>query len=160
MKSRTVVKKVKKHLFVVVVLSALFMLSIVLFVGRPADCLGGYRDDMTIKAGSYSLIAERADTDQSRQTGLSDHECIPEKTGMLFVFEKADLHGIWMKDMNFPIDILWIDSTKKIIHIEENVDPNTYPKVFYPPTPASYVLEVASGEVERAGLKLSDQLSW
>jgi uncharacterized membrane protein (UPF0127 family) len=135
-------------------------LLVTVFVYRPKDCLGGYRDDMTIRAGSYSLIAERADTDQSRQTGLSGRKCIPEKTGMLFVFDKADLHGIWMKDMNFPIDILWIDSTKKIIHIEENVDPNTYPKVSYPPTPASYVLEVASGEVESAGLKLSDQLSW
>ncbi len=153
-------EKTKSALNLVAVLLVIGLVGATLFVNRPKDCLGGYRDDMTIKAGSYSLIAERADTDQSRQTGLSGHECIPEKTGMLFVFEKADLHGIWMKDMNFPIDILWIDSTKKIIHIEENVDPNTYPKVFYPPTPASYVLEVASGEVERAGLKLSDQLSW
>ena len=135
-------------------------LLVSVFVYRPKDCLGGYRDDMTIQVGSYSVITERADTVQSRQTGLSGRECIPEKTGMLFVFERAELHGIWMKDMNFPIDILWLDSAKKIIHIEENVDPNTYPKVFYPPTPASYVLEMSSGTVKNTELKLSNQLSW
>lgn len=154
------IEKTKSALSLLVALLLIVTLGLILFVNRPKDCIGGYRDDMTISFGSQTVIAERADTDESRQIGLSNRICIPEKTGMLFVFDQAGIHGIWMKDMNFPIDIVWLDSTKKIIHIEENVDPNTYPNVFYPSTPAKYVLEISSGAIKRADLKLSDQLSW
>lgn len=135
-------------------------LLVAVFIHRPKDCLEGYREDLTIRSGSYSMIVERTDSALARQTGLSGRKCIFEKTGMLFVFDQPDFHGIWMKDMNFPIDILWLDSTKKIVHIEKEVDPNTFDKVFYPSTPASYVLEISAGEVDRAGFALSDQLSW
>ena len=102
-------EKTKSALNLVAVLLVIGLVGATLFVNRPKDCLGGYRDDMTIMAGSYSLIAERADTDQSRQTGLSGHECIPEKTGMLFVFEKEAIYPFWMKNTLIPLDMIWID---------------------------------------------------
>jgi len=64
---------------------------------------------------------------------------------MLFVFENPGIHGIWMKDMKFPIDIIWLDKDMSVISKELNVSPDTYPQVFYPSREAYYVLEVKAG---------------
>ena len=52
--------------------------------------------------------------------GLAVKNQLKENEAMLFVFEKPGKHSFWMKDMKFPIDIIWLDSTGKIVHIEEN----------------------------------------
>lgn len=99
----------------------------------------------TLTIGPTTVQVEVADTDEERTLGLSGRESLVENSGLLFVFETEGYHGIWMKDMNFPIDIAWLDKNKKIIHIEHNVSPETYPKVFNPPTPSLYVLETNAG---------------
>lgn len=72
---------------------------------------------------------------------------------MLFVFDKEDTWGIWMKDMQFAIDIIWADRTGTIITIARNVTPDTYPQAFYASEPrAIYVLEVPAGFTERQGI--------
>jgi uncharacterized protein len=48
------------------------------------------------------------------------------------VFDREGYQGFWMKEMNFPIDIVWLNKDKKIVHIEHNVSPDTYPKIFNP----------------------------
>ena len=93
-----------------------------------------------------------------RARGLSGRSNLPNNTGMWFVFNSDDYHGIWMKDMNFSIDIIWVDSFMKIVHIEENVSPDTYPHVFKPNITSRYVLEVPAGYVQRSGIKISDQI--
>jgi len=139
---------------------AILVLVAILFANRHKDCIGGYRKDATIMIDSYAVISERADTNEARQTGLSNRACIPEHTGMLFVFDKSDLHGIWMKDMNFVIDVLWLDSTKKVVHLEKYMPPDSYPAVYYPKDPALYVLELRSGSVDGENITVGQQLSW
>lgn len=97
---------------------------------------------IVVQIGEVEIIAEVSDTRSEQIKGLSGRASIGKMEGMLFVFEELGRHGIWMKDMNFPIDILWLDEDKKIIHIEENVSPDTYPTVFRPDGEALYVLEV------------------
>lgn len=79
-----------------------------------------------------------------RERGLSGRNSLNKNEGMLFVFKSPDMYGFWMKDMKFSIDIVWIENNK-VIFIEKNVSPNTYPKVFYPKDKASVVLELPSG---------------
>ena len=64
---------------------------------------------------------------------------------MLFVLDTPSIQGVWMKDMEFSIDIIWIDENKKIITIARDVAPVTYPQVFYPTELAKYILEVPAG---------------
>ena len=97
-----------------------------------------------------------ADTDASRVQGLSGKYFLPSNTSMLFVFDKPDIYGIWMKDMNFPLDIVWLDKNKVVVHSLSRVDPSTYPHVFYPSKPASYVLELRAGFLEEKGVKTGD----
>ena len=77
---------------------------------------------------------------------------------MLFIFKKEDIHGIWMKDMQFPIDILWLDSGYEVVDIAENVSPLTYPKIFYPKTSSLYVFEARQGFARENKIGLGTKL--
>ncbi len=105
-----------------------------------------------------SIDIEVADTDNERIQGLSGREGLGENEGLLFIFEEEGNHGIWMKDMNFAIDIAWFNKDKKIIYIEKNVTPESYPKVFYPPSLSLYVLETNSGFFESRQITIGDVL--
>lgn len=112
-----------------------------------------------LSIGESVITVFIADTDTKRSLGLSNREFLPSKQGMFFVFPHKDTYGIWMKDMNFPIDILWIDDQYKIIHIEENISPTTYPRVFKPLNPALYVLEVNASYVKNNSIKKGDSIT-
>lgn len=85
------------------------------------------------------------DTDASRTRGLSGYAPLKWGEGMLFVFEEEGAYSFWMKDMLFSIDILWFDAAGKLVHIEREVSPASYPASFTPGSPAQYVLEVPAG---------------
>ena len=107
------------------------------------------------------LQVEIAQTPEQQRIGLSHRTKLAEGHGMLFIFNTDDTHSIWMKDMHFPIDIIWIDNTMKVIHIEQNIAPDTYPHSFTPPTPARYVLEVPAGYTkERVAVREGNDCDW
>ena len=99
-----------------------------------------------------------SDTPALQEQGLSGFKNLEKNELMLFVFEKPERTSFWMKDMLFPIDIVWLDSNKKVIFIEQNVSPNTYPKVFGPVVPAQYVMEFNAGTTARLGTKKGDMV--
>ncbi len=108
--------------------------------------------------GGIELLLEIADTNALRAQGLSGHMPLAQNEGMLFVFPEDGLHGFWMKDMLFSIDILWLDRDYRIIDVRTQVGPDSYPEVFVPSTPSRYVLELRSGFFELHGLKKGDKL--
>ena len=113
---------------------------------------------LKLNNNKISLIV--SDSAESRTRGLSGMASLGEDHAMLFVFEEPDRYGIWMKDMKFPIDIVWLDEQKKIIHIEKNVSPNTYPKVFFPPLKSLYVLELNTGFASKNNLIIGESLNF
>lgn len=108
--------------------------------------------------GEKKIFLERAETDASRKLGLSGRKSLEKDRGMLFVFDSEDTYGIWMKDMNFSIDIVWLDEYFNVLYIEKDVSPSTYPKIFYPSEPALYILELNSGFIKENGIKKGDIL--
>ena len=91
---------------------------------------------------------------------MSNREKLPANAGMLFVFDQPDYHSFWMKDMLFAIDIIWIDENKKIVDITHNAEPESYPKIFQPSSPAQYVLEVNSFWAAEHGIVIGDVLNF
>ena len=77
---------------------------------------------------------------------------------MLFVFDKSDRHGFWMKDMHIPIDMFWLDDKRQVVFLVKDVYPETYPTVFYPSTPARYVLETNRGFAEEHSITVGTVL--
>ncbi len=100
------------------------------------------------------------DTEATRAQGLSGLPQISEGTGMFFVFDEPDYLGFWMKDMKFPIDIIWFDEFYRVVNIQENLSPGTYPQVFTPQVLAQYVLEVPAHFATKHGVKIGDQISF
>lgn len=96
---------------------------------------------------------------EERASGLGNKEDLKEN-GMLFVFEKPDYHGIWMKDMKFSIDIIWLDSDFRIIDLMGNVSPDTFPRGFYPKSPSSYVFEAKAGFADEFNLEAGEFLKF
>ena len=89
--------------------------------------------------------------DEDRAMGLMFRPSLAPDRGMLFLFEDSDFHGIWMKNCKFPIDILWLDADRKIVHVQEGAPPCTKEPcaVYTPLRRASYVVELGSGQARR-----------
>lgn len=113
-----------------------------------------------VRIGNKIFNIELADSPAERQRGLSGHSPLEDDEGMLFIFEKADTYGFWMKDMLFGLDILWLDQDGRIIYIEREILPETYPKVFTPKEPALYVLEINAGLTDKKGFKTGDRVQF
>jgi uncharacterized membrane protein (UPF0127 family) len=92
-----------------------------------------------------------ADTDETKELGLSYFKLLPEKQGMLFVFPQLGIYSFWMKDMNFPLDIIWLDENFKIVDRLINADPSTYPETYTPSASAAYVLEISANTADQYG---------
>lgn len=110
-----------------------------------------------IKINENILLVDIADDECKKILGLSGKESLIED-GMLFIFENIGNYGFWMKDMNFPIDILWINEYFEIIGIEKDLSPNTYPKFFGTEYLAKYVLEVPANYSDKNKIKVGDEI--
>lgn len=117
-------------------------------------------DSILIKAPKAEINAMVADTSTELANGLSGKESLAETDGMLFVFEVPGKYGFWMKDMQFPIDIIWIDGSKTVLGVTSDVASSTYPNLFLPPADNSYVLELNSGAAMRFGIATGTVLTF
>jgi uncharacterized membrane protein (UPF0127 family) len=106
-------------------------------------------DTLTLGASEIKIVVSRDEV--SRSKGLGGVETLAPDTGMLFIFENTDIWGIWMKDMKISIDVLWLDDMGRIVSVEENMSPETYPKIFFPTNRSRYVLEVPTGTFKTSG---------
>lgn len=109
-------------------------------------------------SGKATFMVEVADTEIARERGLSGRASLDADTGVLFVFDIPDTHGFWMKEMHFPLDIIWFDQNGKIIYIENDLPPDTYPHIFKPPSPDLYVLEINAGLADKYGIGIGDEI--
>ncbi len=117
-----------------------------------------YPNTVPLRIGEVSVQASVASTLSTRIKGLSDTPYLPDNVVKLFAFGAAGQHSIWMKDMNYAIDIIWVAAQGEIVYIEEQVSPDTYPQSFASPTPAWYVVETVAGFVETNGIQVGDKV--
>lgn len=108
------------------------------------------------------VFVEVPDEREEFARGLMFRSHLPWNAGMLFAFDEEEPRRFWMKNTLIPLDMIFIDSSSKIIDIKENVPPckqeecPTYPSR----EPAQYVLEVNAGFVREMGIKIGDQLRY
>lgn len=114
----------------------------------------------SIKIAGKTLKVDLALTADEQERGLSGRNFLGEDEGMLFVFNQADKYSFWMKDMRFPIDIIWISDDLRVVFLKENVSPETYPEAFTPSQNARYVLEVSAGFSKKENLKPGDRVEF
>ena len=110
--------------------------------------------------GGKTFSVEIADNAITLERGLSLHPPIRDDEGMFFIFPKPYNYGFWMKEMLFPLDIVWIDPDFRIIYIEHSLATSTYPQSFFPNGQALYVLEVNAGQMDALGVKIGDTVNF
>ena len=105
---------------------------------------------------------EIAGSSCQRTKGLMFRKGLPPGHGLLMVFDPPARPGIWMMGMRFPIDIVFLGPSGQVIRIVENARPLGFSwrtwRVFYPPGPAGFVLELPAGKARESGTANGDVL--
>lgn len=146
-------------IFVIVMLVIVGVFKQATPVTTVLSSLDGYQK--LILPNSQVIMAEVVNTSEQRLKGLSGRNSLAKNFAMLFVFDKEDYHSFWMPDMNFAIDIIWLDENYKIVDIAESVQPmpkydlDDLPR-YINQSPAQYVLEVNAGFSSRNKLNEGD----
>jgi uncharacterized membrane protein (UPF0127 family) len=114
--------------------------------------------------GGAIIQAELANTPQKRTEGLMYREHLAPDRGMLFTFSQAQAWVFWMKNTKIPLDLIWLNEKKQIVHIEQNVPictrtDDSCPQ-YRPNEGALYVLELAGGRAENLKLQRGSKLQF
>ena len=144
--------KLNKIFLIIIFLGILFS---VFFLGTKSEFLFS-----KVIFGEKILDLEVVSSSEDRTKGLSGRESLSEDEAMLFVFPKEDFHGIWMKEMNFPIDIVWLDKNFVIVNIKNDVRPESFPEIFKPKIKSLYVLEIKAGLSEKEKIEVGQSLKF
>lgn len=141
------------------VITLILVVAVVAGLGYVLGLAGVGQDKVTLGGKTYIVTIAR--TDAERQQGLSGTKSLPPDHAMLFVFPEASIEGtrIWMKDMNYPIDIVWLDGGRKVVYTVNDAEPSGYNKAFplastiyTPSAPARYVIELPNGTISKTGV--------
>ena len=118
----------------------------------------------TVPIGTAVYTVEIADDNLTRGKGLSGQLGLPDDHGMLFIFDNPAIQTFWMKDMLFPIDIVWISHTCIVDSITpdipiplESTEINKLPR-YQSDSPVKYVLEIAKGQAKIWDIKVGDSV--
>lgn len=126
-----------------------------------AGCASG--ESRWVELAGKRYVVEVADDDEERARGLMFRDKLAEDHGMLFIHDVEEPQAYWMKNTRIPLDILYFDSTRKLVSQQRDVPACTlgdgcppYPSN----APARYVLELNAGSAEKLGLKDGAELTF
>jgi len=149
----------KKKRIITLVLMAMFLMSVSFFFVE--------RKEETIIVVSFpngsELKTEVADTPEKLLFGLAFRETLPENGGMLYIFESTGQNHIWTKEYRFPVDIMWVDESHRIVGLKENVAPcreDECPKYSSSPEAVRYAIQTEAGFIRREGVTTGLELKY
>lgn len=152
----------KKVLIIYGVLVLIVVLVVVLRF-RGIDLIPKISTSPKVEVKGQEFSLEIADEDKERVKGLSERNSLAENKGMLFVFDKKGKYGFWMRNVKFPLDIIYI-SDDTIVDIIKNAEPksedDTNIPVFEPKTEANYVLEINGGLSDKYKIATGDKVTF
>ena len=160
--------KLSKHTFKIVVL-LYFFFNIFIDNYSIHDQKVSAQKDLSnttsnfVKIKDLIIPVDLAITPDQQSIGLSIKNRLNDNEGMLFLFDTPGDYSFWMKDMKFPLDILWINSNYKIVHIEKNLQPCIFFLLcpsYSPHAISKYVLEVNSNFTTKNNITVGDRVSF
>jgi uncharacterized membrane protein (UPF0127 family) len=115
--------------------------------------------ELTFLKNQEKLTIEIADNEAETTQGLMYRRSMPDSCGMVFIFSDSQPRSFWMKNTYLPLDILYLDESKKIVTIQANRTPFSEEEI---PSfeNAKYVLEVNAGYCKRKGIEKGDAVKW
>ena len=146
----------------------LFVLLFIVVIGS-ATLINGKGISLSPKQSSVTInkntfLVEVEKTEPSREKGLSGRSSLQAGHGMLFLFDKPNRYAFWMKDMKFPIDMVFINGST-VVNIFPNVPfpaantPDSSLPLYIPTSAADKVLEINANTAQKDNIKNGDTVS-
>ena len=105
-----------------------------------------------VTLGGVTLQAAYAQTEAAREQGLSDTPSLGANQGMLFFYDAPQVPLFWMKDMHYPLDMIWIAANGTVADVTADALVQDFPKTYSPKVAVQYVLEVNAGFAAQHGI--------
>ena len=150
----------KFSLYILVIVFVSFLGFLLINKNNESKKIFDIKNTNYVKIGGEIIKVDLALTPTEQENGLSLRDSLKNDEGMLFIFDNLGKYPFWMKDMNFPIDIIWIGDDFHIVYIKKNALPESYPEIFYPQKDSKYVLEVNYQFSEKKNLKEGDKVEF
>lgn len=148
-----------KKRIVFLLVMALFLISGALLFNAPEQT-----EVINVNFPSGRVLkAEVADTPEKLLFGLAFRNVLPPGEGMIYIFENSGLHRVWTKEFQFPVDVIWVDESKVVVHIVKGALPcNERQCPWYgpPPQDARYIVEANAGFVDQAKVQIGAQVTF
>jgi uncharacterized membrane protein (UPF0127 family) len=112
-----------------------------------------------LRVRGKTVALEIANTDAERAKGLGGRRSLAPDKGMIFVFAKPGRQCFWMKDMYFSLDMVFINHAKRVVRIQPDILPKTYPKSFCADS-TQYVVELGATQAEKLGVRTGQKLNF
>lgn len=147
-------KKYKKYIIPAVILFFLFLIFVTFYYLR-------YPLRPKVRINKTEFTIELALSPQEKALGLGQRDSMPQRYGMLFLFDHTGIHPFWMKGMRFPLDFIWIRDDR-IVDLTPNVPLLTAGDItrVRPKAEINKVLELNAGEIDRFDLKIGDKVEF
>jgi uncharacterized membrane protein (UPF0127 family) len=115
---------------------------------------------LELEINGQELNLEVAKNTADELKGLSGRESLCENCGMIFIYHDYQVRNFWMKDMNFPLDIIWLKDGL-VVGLNKNVPILTDGHVtrLKSPQVVNQVIEVKAGLIDKIGLKPGDKIN-
>ena len=140
---------IKILLLIIILVVSIFILQ---FFIQPRDSL---------KINDMVFNVEIFDTNEEIKNGLSNRNEIKKNQGALFVFNEPGFYSFWMKNMLFPVDIIWINDKKEVVFIKKDFQPCRIEEDcqnIIPNKKAKYVLEIKAGIADKIDIKIGNKI--
>ena len=151
-KKTKLARNTRLALYAGLILIAVFALLAPTIFYKPARAL--------LRVNGTTIGLDIARTQAAQEVGLGGRKSMPTNEGMLFVFARPTTTCFWMKGMQFPLDIIWLNRTKQVLSVQAHALPSSYPQSFCPSHPAQYVIELNAGQVAKLGIMPGKTLSF
>lgn len=130
----------------------------------PAIAISAH-DSLVVRVGTGTFIVDVADDSAERAVGLSGRDSLAAGAGMWFTYLTSAQRSFWMRGMRFPIDIVWVDTSMRVVGVTHNA-PVPSPgatiedlPLYNPGTPIMYVLEINAGLARDLGIEAGGLVS-
>ena len=147
-------------------MASALLLVVILTAACLSDGDGDGEVPKTVSVDGVTFEVEVVMAPADRVRGLSGRDHLPPMKGMLFVPESRSMEVIWMKEMRFPLDLIWIGGNCTVVDTTLNAavpapdTPDADLPFYVPAAAAAYVLEVNAGEVRSMGVETGDEVSF
>jgi uncharacterized membrane protein (UPF0127 family) len=144
-----------KNKFIILIFAGIIFCAFIVFFSFQNKT-----DRVCFKENCYKV--EIARTQAEKERGLMYREKLSRGQGMLFINNEEGIYSFWMKNMRFPLDIIWLNNNFEVVFIAKNTQPCREKECLniIPSKPARYILEINAGETDRIGLQLGNKASY